>query len=126
MAIEWDAAGVWDIYVEQGSGWVYTLDYLDSAGLPVDLTGATGLSQIRKTAKDTTVLATISVTFPLPGKVRLALTKDQTLALPTTGRVWSDFESYAWDCLITPFGETEPERFLNGVCRVSPGSSRTV
>lgn len=124
MATQADAAGVWDIYIEQGADWIREVSYLDSAGAPVDCTGWTGLAQIRRNAKDATALATIAVSFPALGKVKFILTDAQTLALPTTGRVWSDVESFAWDCLLTPFGSTETFRFLNGVCKVSPGTSR--
>ena len=120
-----DAAGVWDIYVEQGADWIREVQYLDSNGDPVDCTGWSGLAQIRKTAKDPVVLASISVTFPSAGIVRFALTDAQTLSLPTTGRTYADIESYAWDCLLTPTGSSETFRFLNGVCRVSPGTSRS-
>lgn len=120
-----DAAGVWDIYIEQGAGWDRTVEYLDSDGVAVDCTTWTGLAQIRKSAKDTSVLATIAVSFPAPGLVRFLLTATQTWGIPTTGRNYAEVESFAWDCLLLPPAE-EPIRFLNGVCRVSPGSSRVV
>ena len=122
MAAPIDAAGVWDIYIEQGADWDKTLDYLDSDGNPVDCTLWTGLAQVRKTALDSAILATIAVSFPAIGKVRFVLTKAQTLALPTTGRNWADLTSYAWDCFLTPLPATEVFRFLNGVCKVSPGA----
>lgn len=53
-------AGVYNFVIEQGATFELNIQYLDSAGIPIDLTGYTGRMQLRPSPSSNTVYLTLS------------------------------------------------------------------
>lgn len=113
------APGPLDLDLYQGDTAVYNLiltrTSADGEEKPVDLTGATGLAQIRKNVRDANVLASLTVTFPDPaeGKCRLTLTADESIKAG----------SGVWDLQVTEADGTV-KTWLRGVVTIDAGVSR--
>lgn len=113
------APGTLNLNVYQGDTAVYDLvlsrSTADGTELPVDLTGATGVAQIRKSPKDSTILASFTVSFPEPtaGKARMTLVPNETLKSGT----------WVWDVQITEADGTV-KTWLAGSIVITPGVSR--
>lgn len=114
-------AGNLDLLIEQGA--TFVKDLVWKAGTPsvgVDLTGCTGLLQVRARRSDEDVILELStendrITFgPALGAIHLEVTDEDT-ALLTKGGVY--------DLLITD-SSGATIRLLEGALRVSPGATR--
>lgn len=114
-----------DLTINAGATWLVTLMLKDESGNPIDITGAEGRSQIRKTAKSADVLASpkVEVVDAVTGKLEISLTADETSALPTTGTNHLQMDSWVYDVVLTYLGGTV-ERIINGSVRVSPEVTR--
>ena len=102
------AATKYDIEIDQGAEWTFGLLVKKANGIPFDFEGYTAQCQIRRTADDSVVLATVLVTFdPVPktGKLTLYLSEAQTTTL-TMSRATYDLK------LRDPRGK--PKRLLQG------------
>lgn len=77
------AAGKFNITIEQGATFSKTLTLKDEHGAPIDLTGKTFRSQVRKRPTDVNPAATFSFTVisAVQGTVRWQLTATQTAAI---------------------------------------------
>jgi hypothetical protein len=90
-------AALKDYTIEQGAVFDEQLQWLDSDGNVVDLTGYTALAQVRKNKADTSVTTTFTVTLGgTNGTIRLQLTSAQTRSL--------SFERAFWDIELCPTG----------------------
>lgn len=85
--------GTFNIKVVSGDSWRREITIQTKTGVntyaPIDLTAYTPAAQIRATASNSTVLATITTTIPAPltGVIVLELSTAQTEALPSSA-VW--------------------------------------
>lgn len=113
------APGTFDLDLYQGDTAAYRLTLTrtsaDGVEAPVDLTGATGLAQIRKNVRDANVLATLEVTFPDPvnGKVLLQLPADESIKAGNG----------VWDLQVTEADGTV-KTWLRGAVTIDAGVSR--
>jgi hypothetical protein len=105
-------AGVYDIYIEQGS--TYTLD-VEVGG--IDLSTYLGRGQIRQYANSTDILASFTVAIAL-NTINISLTATQTALLPATGPLYNNTYVGTYD--IELYNGTNVIRILNGVVRISP------
>lgn len=101
-----------DLVIPQYAGYSFDFTYKID-GVAVNLTGYTGLAQIRD-QEDRLQAAFAIVLGGALGTVSLTLTAAQT------GRM----KDGAWDLLLTPSGG-QPFRLLQGKIEVSPGVSRS-
>lgn len=105
-------AALYDLSFSQGDGFTLPLT-IKAAGIAMDLTGYTGLAQIRKRA-GAPVLATFAIGIPDQsilanrGKVTLSLTGAQSAALPA---------ACAYDFELVPLG-SDPQTYLYGDIKV--------
>ena len=69
----------------------------------INLTGATAICQLRKTAKATEVLATPKITIldAVNGEAQVELSADITSAFPTSGVSCNQEDVWWWDAFIT-------------------------
>jgi hypothetical protein len=109
-------ASEYNLYIDQGVTFSNSITISDDYGNPVDLTGATLASQVRKSFISTTAwLFTITVTDPTNGVVVLSMTADQTGSMKP-GR-------YVYDAQYTDsVGNTV--RFLKGIVTIFPAATR--
>lgn len=107
------AASKLDLDIEQGATFTLTVTLTHPNGLPIDLTGFTGKSQIRKVHGDSLVLADFDVTItdPTKGIILMQLTNVQTLAL--------NFVSGVYDLILLSAGPVV-SRILEGNVRLKP------
>lgn len=113
------AAGVADLYIEQGTTFARTLTLSDGTN-PIDLTGYTARGQIRAGATSATIIASFTfVITPLTGTIVMSLTADETSAIATTGDKYSSLTKYYYDVEIEDAVGTVT-RILNGQITVSP------
>ena len=61
------AAGKYSFLIEQGATLSFELQYKDSAGTPIDLTGYTARMQIRSSVDSTTTIASLTSTLTADG-----------------------------------------------------------
>ena len=100
-----------NLIIDQGSTFTVTIDLTDEDDTPIDLTGYTGVSQIRKTFTSLTSIAfTVSINAPT-GAITLSLTPQQTAGL-VAGR-------YVYDVELTSSGGTVT-RVVEGIATVNP------
>ena len=116
------AATVENITINQGETFSQQL----TTDPVVNLTGGVGTCQIRqKASSQYPVLASPTVTLtatPTDGKVTLALTAAQSLALPVYGDSYLDTTEYVYDVDIVISGVTT--RIFHGTATVSPTVTR--
>lgn len=102
-----------------------SVTYRDSAGDPIDLTGATGRAQVRRDITDPDPMLDLSTTDGtivfggVNGTIAFAVDNSDTGALD----VDYDGETWVYDMLITFSGGTV-ERTLQGAISVVPGVTR--
>lgn len=87
-------ADIFDIEHDQGSTFQWDITVYDTDGTnPLDLSGYTVRSQLRKRYSDVAAAATFTITYPnaVKGVVRLSLTAVETAALDK-GRYFYDVE----------------------------------
>lgn len=104
-----------NLIIDQGTTFTTTVDVTDDDDQPIDLTGFTGSSQIRKhyTSSNSTPFA-VHVDGP-DGTVRLSLTSAQTSAL-RAGR-------YVYDVELTNSSNVV-SRIVEGIVTVTPQVTR--
>lgn len=115
-----------DLLIRQGATFTLKMTVLDENGLPLNLSGYTIKSHIRKTAKSATFVAftpTIDAD-PATGKFTLKLTATQTAAF-TAGANSSAAESlYVWDVEALHTGTGDVIAIAYGDARVHPEVSK--
>lgn len=114
-------AAVYDFKIEKGTSWHLDLILKSGNDLPISLVGYQGLCKIKTTALLETSVAspTVEIIDPMAGRMRLSLTKEETLAIPTKGRSYKEYSTYYYDVfLITE--DNISTRILNGTVLVSP------
>ena len=93
-----------DLAIYQGDTFAAQVDVTLEDGTPADLTGYTVASQIRHGPADLAELTAViaaNIVSPLEGSISLALTPEQTTALPTQEVLFWDLELTAEDGTIT-------------------------
>ena len=105
-------ASIANIFVDAGSTYSNIIAVASSSGAPLDLTGYTVKSQIRKSYSSSVAYDfTATVYLPLAGKVRLELTPTQSEAIPP-GR-------WLYDVEITSSSGSKT-RVVEGIVTVTP------
>ena len=118
-------AQTYNIHVDQGATYSLTINYVNSAGVAIDLTGYDARMQVRETVSSTTVLATyttpaasgIDATSAGSGRFILGVTSAQTAAFDFTNAVY-DMEVY--DASVPP----DVIRIVQGRFVVNPEVTR--
>ena len=80
------SAGRYPLYIEQGASLDFEVQYLDSAGNPVDLSGYSARMQIRPSTDYSTVYVTLSSSLQ-PDGTGLNLSGSHSLKPPTSGSI---------------------------------------
>lgn len=123
----------YDLSIYQGDDYELTLR-VQVDGAYTDLTGATGLAQIRATAASSTVLATLTMTLDAdqttnPGLLVLSIADTSTDDIPANAptpleaaTLTSTIPLYYWDFELTFGGEVHT--YLRGYVNVYPQVSR--
>jgi hypothetical protein len=117
------AAGVYTLEVEQGSTKTIQIQYKDSEGAPIDITGYSGRGQIRRRASDADPLAAFEVTVsgPLTGVVDVVLPATALAGARLQGASYGDKTVAAYDIELYKTDDVDDViRLLNGVCNISP------
>lgn len=111
----------WNITIKAGETFRERFMLKQEDGKPVDLTGATALCQIRKTAASGEVLAAprISIIDAESGVMEIELSSCNSGALPTTGISCSQEDAWAWDAFIF-YADGSSECLWDGEFRVRP------
>ena len=105
-------ATVANIFIDQGSDYSNIVTVTASNGQPLNLTGFTVASQMRKSFTSTTAYAFTASIFDAPtGKVRLQLSSSQSEAIPP-GR-------YLYDVEVTSPGSSKT-RVVEGIATITP------
>lgn len=79
-------AGRYPIYIEQGASLDFEIQYLDSEGNPVDLSGYSARMQIRPTIDSNTIYVTLSSSLQ-PDETGLNMSGSHGLKPPTSGSI---------------------------------------
>jgi hypothetical protein len=85
-----------DLEIKQGADWSKEVDLTNEDGTVFDLTPYNHVAHLRKKPFDPTVIS-ITVTSPVAGRLRFALTHTQTAALSCGPDLESDASWYVWD-----------------------------
>ena len=114
------AAGVTDLYIEQGATFTRTLTLESSPGVPINLTGYVARGKIKTGATSVNSIADFVCTIgaPLTGVIDVSLTSTITAGIPTTGEKYSSVAKYYYDIEMESGGVVT--RLLNGQITVSP------
>lgn len=80
------SAGRYPLYIEQGATVDFELQYQDSTGSPVDLSGYSARMQIRPSIDSSTVYLALSSSY-VPGASCLSLSGSRALKPPTSGSI---------------------------------------
>jgi len=80
------SAGRYPIYIEQGASLDFEVQYLDSEGNPVDLSGYSARMQIRPSTDSSTIYVTLSSSLQ-PDGTGLNLSGSHSLKPPTSGSI---------------------------------------
>lgn len=80
------SAGRYPIYIEQGASLDFEVQYIDSEGNPVNLTGYSARMQIRPSVTSTTPYITLTSTLR-PDGTGLNLSGSHSLKPPTSGSI---------------------------------------
>mgnify|MGYP007090467581 CR=1 FL=1 len=80
------SAGRYPIYIEQGASLDFEVQYIDSDGNPVDLSGYSARMQIRPSVTSTTTYITLSSTLKADG-TGLNLSGSHSTKPPTSGSI---------------------------------------
>lgn len=106
-------ATITNLYLDQGSDYSSIMTLTDSGGLPLNLTGFTVKSQMRKSYSSSTFHNfDCSVVDATSGKIKLAITAANS-SLIKAGR-------WLYDVEITNTGSSAKKRVVEGVVIVSP------
>ena len=90
------AAAIQDITIEQGSDFLLGLLFKDNRGTPLDLTGVTGVAQVRQNIDDVAALCDFVITFDTNRSTGKA-----TLFIPASVTSNLDFTVGEWDLKFT-------------------------
>jgi hypothetical protein len=105
-------ATVANVFIDQGSDYSNIVTVTASNGQPLNLTGFTAASQIRKSYSSTIAYSfNASILTAAAGRVRLQLTAEQSEAIPP-GR-------YLYDVEVTSSGGAKT-RVVEGVATITP------
>lgn len=105
-------ATVTNLYVDQGSFYRTYVTVANTDGTPMDLTGYTAASQMRKSYQSTGAYNfTTSISNPTQGRVRVELSSEQSRAIPA-GKYLYDLE------VTSPSGERT--RVVEGIVLINP------
>tara|TARA_Y100001972_G_scaffold118950_1_gene159659 strand:- start:1038 stop:1373 length:336 start_codon:yes stop_codon:yes gene_type:complete len=110
-------ASITNIFIDQGATFSETITVKDTSGNALNLTGFTGIAQIRKSPSSSTSVS-FTVAFAsdrTTGQLTISLTSTQTAALEA-GR-------YNYDVLITASGG-DKTRAAEGIANVNASVSR--
>ena len=111
-------ATISNIFIDQGTTFTTTISVADSNGAALDITGYTGIAQLRKTYESITSVP-FNVVFETPttnGQVTISLTDAQTSALESG--------KYVYDVNLTLPGGATKTRVVEGIATVNPSVSR--
>jgi hypothetical protein len=104
-------ATIQNLYIDQGTTFIFSIQVSDQTGEPKDLTNYTVAAQMRKSYYTNTAIDfTADITLPLDGEITISLTALQTSAIKA-GR-------YVYDIEIT--SELETLRVLEGIVVINP------
>ena len=105
-------ATVTNLYVDQGSFFRTNVTVSSTNGTPLDLTGYTVASQMRKSYQSSTAYNfTTSISNPTQGRVRIELSSEQSRIIPA-GKYLYDLE------VTSPTGEKT--RVVEGIVLINP------
>lgn len=105
-------ATVTNLYVDQGAFYRTYVTVANTDGSPLDLTGFTAASQMRKSYQSSTAFNfTTSISNPTQGRVRVELSSDQSRVIPA-GKYLYDIE------VTSPTGERT--RVVEGIVLINP------
>lgn len=106
-------ATIGNLYVDQGSDYSSVVTVTTPAGTPLNLTGYTAKSQMRKSySSSVSFTFTCLITEPTAGKIRLELTAAQSELIPA-GR-------WLYDVEITETSTNKRRRVVEGIVTVTP------
>tara|TARA_X000000950_G_scaffold127347_1_gene159261 strand:- start:2198 stop:2530 length:333 start_codon:yes stop_codon:yes gene_type:complete len=109
-------AAISNIFIDQGTDFSVTVDVTDANGSPLNLSGYTAASQIRKSYASSSASATFTTSISASsGQVTMSLTDTQTSGL-AAGR-------YLYDLNITSSASVTT-RVVEGQVIVTPGVTR--
>lgn len=114
-----------DLTIVQGANFSRTIQFKDSEGVVIDLTGVTIEAKIRREFSDAAALQafTASVTDAANGVVVISLTAAETAALSLTGSSNQRAQSLGvWDLELTDTGRVE--RMLQGKVTLSQEATK--
>lgn len=105
-------ATVSNLYVDQGAFYRTYVTVANTDGTPLDLTGFTAASQMRKSYQSSTAYNfTTSISNPIQGRVRIELSSEQSRVIPSG--------KYLYDVEVTsPSGEKT--RVVEGIVLINP------
>lgn len=112
-------ASLSNIFIDQGSDFVSIVTVADVDGSPLNLTGYSGIAQIRKTYESLTALD-FQVSFDSDrssGQITISLSDEQT-SLLEAGR-------YVYDVLIHDTVNDLKTRVVEGIATINPSVSRS-
>jgi len=114
------SSGIYDINIDQGSSFKLYATLMADDTTPTDLTGYSGVGQIRLKANDVSHVASfnVSIVDAVAGKIEVTLTPAQTSVIPTKGNSYSEKMTYVYDIYLV--NQTDKIRVLNGKALVSP------
>ena len=111
-------ATISNLFIDQGTTFTTTISVADGNGTALDLTGYSGIAQLRKTYESITSV-NFNVVFETPttnGQVTISLTDAQTSALESG--------KYVYDVNLSLPGGGTKTRLVEGVATVNPSVSR--
>jgi hypothetical protein len=115
-----------DLLIKQGSTFKLPFLAVDATGAPVDLTGCTILSQIRKTTLSSVVTQTFTALIdpdPTTGRFALVLSAAQTSAIPAGDSPIAPASQYVWDVELHA-ADTTVAPLAYGVVKMHPEVTR--
>ena len=111
-------ATISNLFIDQGTTFTTTISVADGNGTALDLTGYSGIAQLRKTYESITSVP-FNVTFETPrtnGQVTISLTDAQTSALESG--------KYVYDVQYTHGNNVTVERVAEGIITISAEATK--
>ena len=107
-----------NLVLEQGADFQAVIKLYADNTTPLNLTGYSGISQLRKSYDSVSASATLIVTMPNPASGEIYLT------LPAGSSNNLKYGRYLYDVLITNTSDSTKTRAVEGIITVSPRISR--
>jgi hypothetical protein len=109
-----------DLRINQGSTWARTLNFANSSGTAINLTGCTIRGMVRKNKLDVSpaITLTCAVTDATNGVATVLMTAADSTAL-TVGERITDTASLYWYDIEIVWSDSTVQRFLEGDIRFS-------